>query len=363
MTMSRIARYFLAEFLKPLFFCVAALIIIMLVSELMEHLDKFIAGKAKTIVVVHYLVSILPLRLLEILPVATLLAALFSLGNLSRRHEITAVMSGGVHPWRAVQPLLITGFIISLFALALNEYIIPPANRTAQRLYKMDIRRYAALKQSKYDNLTIAGKNGVFYAIGLLDADDNRLENVVVDTFIDGKLISQVQAQEARWADDKWTFYRGALRNYGPDGLSLALQEAFDERAMELADTPEDLVPREPDADQMAYKDFKRHLRRLRALGIPMRRQEVDLHMKLAFPLTSFIVLLLGIPFAFAKGAGKVRAVGLALGVAFAYFGLMQVGRALGQKDWFPTLLGAWLANLVFLIIGSGLFLRLRRLS
>ena len=60
----------------------------------------------------------------------------------------------------------------------------------------------------------------------------------------------------------------------------------------------------------------------------------------------AFIVLFLAIPFAFQKSGGKVKAIGLALAVAFSYFGLMEVGGALGQKSCFPPLLAAWMANL-----------------
>jgi lipopolysaccharide export system permease protein len=85
--------------------------------------------------------------------------------------------------------------------------------------------------------------------------------------------------------------------------------------------------------------------------------------MKLALPWANLIVLILGIPFAFQKSGGKVKAVGFALGVAFFYFGLMQVGRAVGQKTWCAPWLGAWMTNLVFLGVGGWMFLRMRKLA
>jgi lipopolysaccharide export system permease protein len=361
--MTRITRYFLSEFIRPLFFCMGVLTVLILVSELLEHLDKFIAAEAGMFKVAVYLFSILPMRFVEILPVAALLAALFSLGNLSRRQEITAAMAGGVHPWRCAKPLLICGALLSLVAMGLHEWVVPPTNRRAQTLWKTEIRHFSLLHQRKFDQLTVAGRGGTFYAIGLLDLGGQRMENVAVDRLDRGRLAEQIQAKQAQWTGDRWIFFHGVERRFSPSGQILVRQEPFREKEMGLQDKPEDLVPQQEKADEMSYKDFKRHLRRLKALGMPIRRQQVDLYMKLSFPAANFIVLLIGVPFAMRKAGGKVRAIGFALGVAFFYFGLMQVGRALGQKPWCPPLLGAWLANLVFLAAGAYFFWKLKELS
>lgn len=360
--MTRITRYFLIEFIKPALFSIGTLAILIMVSELMEHLDKFIAGKAGVRLVADYLISILPMRFTEILPVALLLATLFALGNLSRRQEITAAMSGGIHPWTCVKPLLICGVFVSLASWAVSEWIVPASNAHAKAIWKMEVRKYAFLRQTRFDQLTVGGRGGVFYAIGTLESDKDRMYNVAVDFFQNGRIAKQVQAKEAFWKDGQWTFSGGMERHYGP-AMDIIEQIPFDQKIVELKEKPSDLIPQEPDADEMSYADYKHHLDRLKNLGVPTRRQQVDLFIKIAFPWANFIVLLLGIPFAFQKTGGKVKAIGLALGVAFLYFGLMQVGRALGQKSWCNPMLGAWLANLVFLIYGGWMFLRMRKLA
>jgi lipopolysaccharide export system permease protein len=122
-------------------------------------------------------------------------------------------------------------------------------------------------------------------------------------------------------------------------------------------------MPRDPDPEEMNRREIKQNIARFRILGNPIRKMQVEFHMKSALPWANFIIILLGIPFAFNKRGGKVRAVAVALAVAFSYFGLIQVGRALGQKIWCPPFLGAWLANIVFLAVGARLFWRMRSLS
>jgi lipopolysaccharide export system permease protein len=360
--LTRITRYFLIEFIKPALFSLASLAILIMVSELMEHLEKFISGKASVRLVLDYLVSILPMRFTEILPVALLLATLFALGNLSRRQEITAAMSGGIHPWACVKPLLVCGVFVSLASWAIAEWVVPDANAHAKALWKMEVRHYAFLRQTRFDQLTVGGRGGVFYAIGTLESDKDRMQNVAVDFFQNGHIVKQLQAREALWKDGQWTFVDGVERHFNST-MDLTEQKPFDSQIVELQEKPSDLVPQEPDADEMSYSEYKHHLDRLKSLGVPTRRQQVDLYIKIAFPWANFIVLLLGIPFAFQKTGGKVKAIGLALGVAFLYFGLMQVGRALGQKSWCNPMFGAWLANLVFLVYGGWMFLRMRKLA
>jgi lipopolysaccharide export system permease protein len=360
---NKITRYFLAQFLHPLGVSVGALLVLVLVSELMEHMDKFIAGNAGVLLVGEYLLSLLPMRTVEVLPVAVLLATLFSLGNLSRRNEIIAAMSGGIHPWRCVQMILLCGAALSLAALLLSELIIPLTNRHAKTLWKMDIRHFASLRQTTFENLTVAGEGGVFYSLGLLDVEAKRVENVVVETVQGGLPKRHVQAKSGEWTPEGWVFRDGVERVYRPDGSGMEKQEPFRERTVSLKEAPEDLVPQEPDSEEMNYKQFKRHVRRLRTLGVSTRRQDVELAMKLAFPWTSLIVMFIGIPFAFQKSGSKVKAVGVSLAVAFLYFGLMEVGRALGQKPWCPAWFGAWLANLLFLSFGLWRFNKMKELA
>jgi lipopolysaccharide export system permease protein len=359
---SRITRYFLAEFLRPMVVSFAALIVLVMVAEVMEHLDKFIAGKAGLGLVLQYLVSLMPLRGLEVLPVAALLATLFSLGNLSHRNEITAAMSGGIHPWRCVQLILLFGAGLSVLALGVSEWLAPRATRHAKTLWKLDIRHFASLRQTSFESVTAAGEDGLFYTIGLLDLGENRLEHPVVEWTEAGRPARLLAAGAARWEEGHWVFRDGAEWRFDADSRP-GSPEAFEERRLDLKESPEELVPQDPESEEMNYREFNRYLRRLRTLGVPTRKQEVELHMKLAFPLTSLIVMLLGIPFAFRKSGGKVRAVGLALGAVFFYFGLMEVGRALGQKPWCPPIAGAWLANAVFIAGGLWRFVRMKELS
>jgi len=74
-------RYLLRQFCFALLFSLIAFWIIFLVVDLVEHLDKFIDKQATFLSVLKYYFYYTPYILVLSLPVAMLLACLFSLGQ------------------------------------------------------------------------------------------------------------------------------------------------------------------------------------------------------------------------------------------------------------------------------------------
>ena len=359
--MTKLNRYVLVSFLKPLFVSYFSLTLLVLMADLMERLEKIIAGKASIGIVVRYVLALWPVRSLELFPIAALLATLLSIGTLSRRMEITAAMAGGVHPWRLVSPLVYAGIALSIFSWGVGEALTPWANREVKTLWNSEIRHITSTRQSRFENVTVSGQ-GVFYAIGVLDVDKETMGNAVIDLVENGGPRRQWQATEGLWTAEGWRLFNGTERIFA-DGNRLEHQTPFKEKQTNLMDKPAELVPKDVEPEEMNLRELGQHIRRLKILGIETRKAEVERYMKTALPWANLIIIMLGIPFAFNKRGGKVRAVAVALGVAFAYFGLMQVGRAVGLRPWCSPLVGAWFANGVFLLVGSRLLWRMRSLG
>jgi lipopolysaccharide export system permease protein len=361
--MTKLNRYVLASFLKPLVMSYFAMTFLVLMAEMMERLDKIIAGKAALSVVARYMLALWPVRSMELFPIAALLAALFSIGQLSRRMEITAAMAGGVHPWRVVSPLVYAGIALSIFSWGLGEALTPWASREVKKLWDIEIRHLISPRRTTFSEITASGPD-VFYAIGYLDLEKGYLEKAVIDEVQPGGMgpRHQWQAKEGLWTPDGWRLFNGMERSFSGKN-TLDRQTPFKEKQTRLMEKPSDLVPKDLEPEEMNLRELGQHIRRLKILGIETRKAEVERYMKTALPWANLIILLLGIPFAFNKKGGKVKAIAVALGVAFAYFGLLQVGRAFGLRPWCPPLVGAWFANAVFLLVGLHLFWRMRSLS
>ncbi|MFH1571814.1 MAG: LptF/LptG family permease, partial [Gemmatimonadota bacterium] len=88
-------------------------------------------------------------------------------------------------------------------------------------------------------------------------------------------------------------------------------------------------------------------------------RDLVDLHLKVAFPLTCFVILLLGAPVAAGtRRSGRANTFGVGVLVCFVFYSCVKAGQALGWNGLLEPWLGAWAANLLFGALGLVLLWR-----
>ena len=93
----------------------------------------------------------------------------------------------------------------------------------------------------------------------------------------------------------------------------------------------------------------------LQAKGVDASESWVDLHLKVALPIASFVLMLVAVPLA-ARGTRVTSlpaAVGLGFVIGFCYFIVLAFARALGQTGALPPLIAAWTSNVVFVFIGA----------
>jgi lipopolysaccharide export system permease protein len=358
--MSILNKYILKKFVKPFAASFAALCILLFVSQLFDRLDRFLAEGVEFTQVLGFLVTSLPFQALQVLPVACLLGTLFVVGNLARTREYIAGLAGGLGPEKFLTGLFLAGFGISVVALVANETVIPPATHYSRSVFRENIRRLGEWREAVFTDLFVAGSDGRIWAAKFFSASQGKMDRVIVDTYDGTRMSEQIDALEAVWTPEGWTFRNGVKRAFTPDGVSIADVKPFDELKTVFQERPADLAINEPQPEEMTFSALKRHIRRLDSLGIPIRSLQVELMMKLAFPFSCFVVTFLGVPLAL-RGKGSA-AIGIAAGAALTliYLGFMQFGKALAQRT-LPPWAGAWLGNVVFLTVGAFLWARMRR--
>src|SRR3712207_2203991 len=62
------------------------------------------------------------------MPIAALIATVFTIGNMTRHQEITAAKAGGVSFYRLATPLILVSALLSVGAVFLGE-LVPAANQ------------------------------------------------------------------------------------------------------------------------------------------------------------------------------------------------------------------------------------------
>lgn len=109
----------------------------------------------------------------------------------------------------------------------------------------------------------------------------------------------------------------------------------------------------------MNYEELTRYIGELEQSGFDVVRLRVQLQEKFAFPLITFVMAILAIPFALTTARrGALTGVAVALGIAVAYTIVSSLFEAMGNLSQLPPLLAAWSPDLIFALVGGYLVLK-----
>jgi lipopolysaccharide export system permease protein len=347
-------RYLLKQFLKVFFFSVLTFIIIYVVVDTFEEIDNFIDHDAKILDIIPYYVYALPFILTYIVPVALLLATVFSMGILARRNEITAFIASGVSLVRVATPIFILALLISGGSTWFNDSVVTRANR----LHK-DIQRYKIEKRSRpnpnlRENFHYLGEKGFVYLASRYNHENRTLYDVVVQQFNRNTLVRRIDAKRAVWKTGAWQFLSGFDRVFSGANENV---KAFDKLTMaELEEDPLNFAEEVIDQENMNLGQLSNYIKKVRNSGGDTERYQTDLYFKFSYPLAGSIFVLMGVAFASGKRKQSIATgFGVTLVISFLYYGVLRVGQTLGYNGVIPPLLAAQLGNLVFLVVGVGL--------
>jgi lipopolysaccharide export system permease protein len=355
--MTRLDKYISKQFLNTLLFAIVSFALITIVVDLVEYLDKFIDRQVPKIIIFQYYVYYLPYIIVLILPIAVLLASLFSLGQMARYNELTAMQTSGISLYRIGLPLFVLGFFLSIFMLLFAEYVLPPASARKMAIKRQYLDRVPQQIFSRQSNINVLQGEFERTYISFFDAKRQTAHEVMVQFYTDGGLRKRIDARRMVWADGKWYLEEGLVREFHNDSVSVQPFHRLELKNFPFQ--PEDLQKAQKQPDEMNFRELRQFIRQIVRNGADPQKWLVDLHLKIAFPFSNFIIILFGIPLAsIQKRSGRALGFALSLIVCFFFFGLIKTFQALGYNGLIHPALAAWSSNL--LIGGVGLFLLIR---
>ena len=352
------SRYVVVQFAMPFGVSTLAFTVVFVVIDLVDRLSSFIDREVGLATILSYYLCYLPYIVVLVLPMAVLLAGLFCMGGLIQRGELLAMKSAGISLYQVVIPLQILALAISILAATMADQVVPRANRARTQIEQP--RRSAIGPQSIRVQIALRDTGRRVLSMKEYDAKAMKGRQVVLDTYKSGSLTKRVRAEEAIWATTEWHFMNGDRRVFS-DGKEF--YRAFHMwEAKDLTLTPEDLTRDIVPEDQMTYSELTAFIHRKTRNGSQTLRESVALHMRLAFPFANFVIALFGLPLASRmRRTGRPIQIGMCLLICFAFYGCIQLGRAMGWNDVLSPAWGAWGANAIFGAIGIILLLTTRK--
>jgi LPS export ABC transporter permease LptF/LPS export ABC transporter permease LptG len=327
--------------------------------ELLEDIGR---NNISYLVVADYFRYLTPYLAYQLLPLAGLVAALVTLGVLSKNNEITAFKAGGVSLYRISLPLLIAGLALGAGMFLLDDTFLPYANQKQDAL-RNQIKGRPAQTFFQPRRQWIFGESSKVYNYELFDADQQIFGGLNVfhldpQTF---QLRRRVYASRAHWEGrmKKWVLEEGWVRDF--EGSKVTRYLPFYATSLdELTETPGYFQREVKQHYQLNWRELRRYINELQQAGFDVTRLSVQWHKKFAYPLLTPIVILLAVPFAIRVGArGAIGGLALAVGIAVAYWALDRLFEAMGGVGQLPPLLSAWAPDAIFTFLGLYFFLKM----
>jgi lipopolysaccharide export system permease protein len=353
-------RYLLREFLVYMVLGLVGFIAIFVVVDIFEKIDVFLDHRAPFSLIARFYLYRAPEVVVQVFPVALLLATFLGLGQLNKFGELTAMRVAGLSLLRILAPVFSVAFGAAAVALLLSEFVVPPANRERDRIYDEQIQHLRRDAVPERADVTYLGQGGRIFYMRLYLVREKRMHEASLQEFRRGELTRRIDAAEANWDGHRWMFTSGFVRTF-ESGRETA--RPFERLAVDgIAETPDDFAKEVRQPEEMNFFELRDYVDRLRASGARVANYLVDLHLKLAFPLINFIIVMIG-----ASVATRLRmqsaalGFGLSVAISFLYYAFMRTGQALGHNGALPPYLAAWLGDVAFGLVGVGMLARAQR--
>ncbi|MGM0442393.1 MAG: LptF/LptG family permease, partial [Elusimicrobiota bacterium] len=349
-------------FLSPFFWAIISFLVIMTVVHFFDFMHTFLKHKPPLELLLKYFGNRIPEWFVLIIPVATLVATLFSLGNLKNNNELIAIKSSGIRLLYVLKPLVIFSIFVSIFSGGIAEFVVPTTTPRADNLFAVIKGDKSQKVEKRRKDFTYMDEHSKIFFIKEFDGE-NEITGLTVTVFYPGTTIEKERYTAARaiYTGEKWKLIDSTVRTFSEDGSTMTSFTEEDEKYIDLNITPKILraPPREP--EELGLLALYKYIQKLQAGGRSTTKEKVLLHHKIAFPFSNTIILLLGIPLALFGGFhSRTAGFFISLIISFIYWGTISVGRSLGAGGSLPPLMAAWSANTLFLLISLGMMKKVK---
>ncbi len=307
---------------------------------------------------------ILPTFLEMTVPMALLLGILLGLGRLSSDQETTALKASGISPVQILLPIGMLALFISLLSLLITTLVRPVANRTLNKeLYNIAKGHVVtALREKVFNNNfpdvliyveEVVPPGHASQGILIVDRRDPDRENVIF-----GKVALFLTDEESRTLNLK--IFDGIIHerekntsnfsqtHFNVYNVKLDLEEAFSL-----------IRKKERRPKEMSLQQLGRTIRSKEAKGIKPTPEVMELHQRFSFAFAPLVFSLLGVSLALMPTPSRTgRSWGLVscLFWLLVYYGLLSIGKALGEREIIFPVVALWLPNLVLVLIAAYFF-------
>jgi lipopolysaccharide export system permease protein len=214
--------------------------------------------------------------------------------------------------------------------------------------------------QEVITNLSIYGLRNRLFFINKFIVPENKMEGITIleqDNLTN--LRKKIVASYGLYEDGLWRFYECVTYYYDQNSRLKDEPVYFPVQLMDITESPQDFLEQGQNPEFMSVSRLNDYILKLSMTKAEtvVRNLKVDLYQRFLMPLTSLVILFVGIPFSLMmhRRATGLSSLGIAIMVGFLYYVVNAVSIAFGKAGLLPPILAVSLSHIIFL--GFGLYL------
>ena len=198
-TVRILSRYILRQHVPPLGYALAALTFAMLVNQIAKQFGNFVGKGLPWTVILEVFALSIPFIVAMTLPMAVLVAVLYTFSHLAADNEITAMRASGISIGQLLRPVTLGALLMALISLVWNDQVLPRSNHELRTLL-VDIQRKKPTFQLKEQVINEVVPGQFFLRAARIDPASNTLNDVTIYDLEDPERRRIISADSGRMA-------------------------------------------------------------------------------------------------------------------------------------------------------------------
>jgi lipopolysaccharide export system permease protein len=214
-------RYILRQLAAPFLFALAAQTSLMLLSQVAKKFGALVGKGLPWTVIGEVFALSLPFIIAMTLPMAVLLAVLYTFSHLAADNEITAMRASGISVYQVLRPVLIWGVCMSAFNFVFVDQVLPRSNARLRALL-IDIGRKKPTFELREQVINEVPPSQYFLRASRIDAATGKLRGVTIYD-VGGEASRRIIYADSGWmayaegqTDLSLRLYDGSIHQYRP---------------------------------------------------------------------------------------------------------------------------------------------------
>ena len=356
-------RYIFKEVFMTFIFCICAFSAVFIGSGTLFRIAQYITDYVASLsAVLKIFIFSLPGVIMYTFPMSMLLASLLTFGRLSGTSEITAMKSCGISFNRIAMPAIILGFVVSIFAIEFNEYVVPWANNAYSNVLYYEIQGNTAMKSQEHIIIKDINQGQIQRLIYArrYDSDSQTMQGVTLQVFKEGKVSHVENAEYAEWMGNEWNMHNGIIYDISDGETEHTMH--FNTQILPVNESPRQIVREQKKPEELTMKELRTQIDIMRSQFVDTKKLETELYQRVTIPMASLIFTIVGIPLGLQPNRNSSsRGFAMSIIIIFIYYSFMTMSGAIAQSGSINPAYAVWIPNFVGLIVGLWLMRRASR--